>query len=96
MYQPKLSFKQVGDEDIEGAVREHVFNGDSLGLTHAVCAILRLKVIGRNPIEILKDHMGCGRQRDADAASDDIADRYTDLRVVLESVDGLHPLLGVV
>ena len=58
MYQPKLSFKRVGDEDIECAVREHVFHGNALGLTHAICAILRLKV-GRNPIEILKDYMGC-------------------------------------
>ena len=72
------------------------FHGDALGLTHAICAILRLKVIGRNPVEILKNHMGCGGQRDANAAGDDIADRDTELGVVLESVDSLHAPLGVI
>jgi hypothetical protein len=44
-------------------------------VTRSVSPMRHARYIGRNPIEILKDHIGRGGQRDADAASDDIADR---------------------
>ena len=77
-------------------VRQHVLHGYALGLAHAVSAVLGLKMIGRNPIEVLEDHVGCGRQRDTDAAGDDVADRDPNLRVVLEAIDGIHALLGII
>src|SRR5262245_48702477 len=40
--------------------------------------------------------MGSGRERDADPAGDDVANRHPHLRVVLEAIDGCDALLGVV
>jgi hypothetical protein len=38
-------------------------------LAQTVGAVLGLKMIGRNPIEVLEDHMASGCERDADPAS---------------------------
>ena len=50
----------------------------------------------RDPVEILEDHMGSGRQRDPDALGHDVAKRDPDVRVVLEAVHGRLPSLGPV
>jgi len=71
------------------------FDGDSIGLAQTVGAVLSLKMIGRNPVEVLEDHVACGCERDADPASDDVASRDPYL-VVVEAIDGFHALLGVV
>jgi hypothetical protein len=43
-------------------------DGDAIGLAQTLGAVLGLKMIGRNPIEVLEDHMASGCERDADPA----------------------------
>ena len=89
-----LGFEETGNVPVKRAFRMEVFDGDPLRLTQAVAAVFGLRMIGRNPVEVLEDDVRSRRQRDADAARDDVADRDPDRWIGLEAVDGLHALLG--
>ena len=47
--------------------RVEILDGDPLRLTQAVAAVFGLRVISRDPIEVVKDDVCPRRQRDADA-----------------------------
>ncbi len=66
-----------------------------LRLPQAIAAIFGLCMIGRHPVQVLEDHVRARRQRDADAAGDDVADRNLHRRIRLEAVDSLHALLAI-
>ena len=53
-------------------------------------------MVGRDPVEVLEDYMGSGRQRNPDAPGHDVAEGDPDLRVVLKPIDGLVPVLRAV
>lgn len=94
--QAKLGFEKLGNEHVQSTIRRHVLDRHAPGLAQPVSAVIGLKMIGRNPIEVLKYHMGCGRERDANGSGDDVANRYPHLSVALKPIDGLHTLLGIV
>ena len=88
-----LRFEETGDVSVERSFRVEILDGDPLCLTQAVAAVFGLRVIGRDPVEVLEDDVCPRRQRDADTAGDDVADRDPDIGILLEAVDRLHPLL---
>ena len=47
-----------------------ILDGDTLRLTQAVAAVFGLRVIGRDPVEVLEDDVGSRRQRNADTAGE--------------------------
>jgi hypothetical protein len=64
------------------------------GLAEPVTAILCLGVVCRHPVEVLKDDVSAGGERDADAARDDVADRDENGGIGLKLVNRFHALRG--
>ena len=64
-----------------------VFHRDPLILTKPVASVLRLGMVGRNPVQILKDYMRSCRQGDANATGNDVAESHPDIQIGLKPVD---------
>jgi hypothetical protein len=70
-----------------------VLNCHPLGLAKPITAILGLGVIGRHPIEVLENYVRAGREVDADAVDNQVADGDPHVRIALESIYRFHPLI---
>ena len=88
-----LLLEKLCDVAVQGSRRVEVFTRDPLVLTETIATVLRLSMIGRDPVEVLENDMRACRQGDADATGDDVAQRHPYRWICLEPVHGFHPLL---